>query len=41
MLPAKSNHFAFFKEETIIQANSIGPWDINYLNPADDPRKKK
>ncbi len=41
MLPAKSNHFAFFKEETIIQANSMGPWDITYLNPADDPRKKK
>jgi len=41
MLPGRSNHFAFFKEETILQVNSIGPWDITYLNPADDPRKKK
>jgi quercetin dioxygenase-like cupin family protein len=41
LLPARTNHFAFFKEETIIQLNNIGPWDITYANPADDPRKKK
>lgn len=27
-------------EETIIQLNVSGPWTINYINPADDPRKK-
>ena len=41
LLPGKSNHFAFTKAETIVQLNSIGPWAITYLNPADDPRKKK
>lgn len=41
LLPGRNNHFAFFKEETILQLNSMGPWDITYANPADDPRKKK
>ena len=41
MLPGKSNHFAFAKTETIVQLNSVGPWGITYLNPADDPRKEK
>lgn len=27
-------------KETIIQLNVMGPWGINYINPADDPRKK-
>lgn len=34
-------HFAWAKGETIIQLHGIGPWTINYLNPADDPRNKK
>ena len=38
-LPPKSRHFAYAKGETIIQLNSIGPWEINYVNPGDDPRK--
>lgn len=41
MLPAKSNHFALFKEETVLQLNNLGPWDVVYANAADDPRKKK
>ena len=32
--------FGFAREETIIQVNAEGPWGINYINPADDPRKK-
>ena len=32
--------FGFAREETIIQVNAEGPWAINYINPADDPRKK-
>jgi quercetin dioxygenase-like cupin family protein len=32
--------FGFAKEETIIQVNAEGPWGINSINPADDPRKK-
>ena len=40
-LPKKSPHFAFTKEETIIQVNAHGPWTLTYANPADDPRNKK
>jgi quercetin dioxygenase-like cupin family protein len=39
--PAGMKHFAWAKGETIIQLHGIGPWTINYLNPADDPRQKK
>lgn len=40
VMPAKAHHFAFTKEETVVQIHGIGPWGITYLNPADDPRKK-
>lgn len=40
LMPARTHHFAWTKEETIIQLHGIGPWGINYVNPADDPRKK-
>jgi quercetin dioxygenase-like cupin family protein len=33
-------HFAFIDEDAVVQLNSTGPWTINYINPADDPRKK-
>jgi quercetin dioxygenase-like cupin family protein len=39
-IPAKTHHFACVKEETVVQLNSMGPWDLQYVNPADDPRKK-
>lgn len=39
-MPAGMKHFAFTKEETVIQLNGQGPWDITYLNPKDDPRKR-
>ena len=32
-------HYASFDEETVIQINTIGPWAVTYVNPADDPRK--
>lgn len=35
-----TRHFALTKEETIVQVHGVGPWVINYVNPADDPRKK-
>ena len=34
-------HFAFADEDTVIQLNSTGPWGLTYVNPADDPRKKR
>jgi hypothetical protein len=40
-LPKTMRHFAIAKGETIIQTHGIGPFAINYVNPADDPRKKE
>jgi len=41
MMPAGMPMFAYTgKEETVIQLHGTGPSGINYLNPADDPRKK-
>ena len=37
--PARMHHFAWTSGETIIQLHGLGPWQIEYLNPADDPRK--
>jgi hypothetical protein len=28
------------KGETVVQLHGTGPWGINYVNAADDPRKK-
>ncbi len=35
-----TRHYAMVNEETIVQLHGMGPWDIKYVNPADDPRKK-
>lgn len=40
-MPIKLVHFAFTKEDTVIQLHGVGPWGITYVNPADDPRNKK
>ena len=34
---AKMPHFAWTEGDTVIQAHGIGPFAINYVNPADDP----
>jgi quercetin dioxygenase-like cupin family protein len=39
-MPRTMRHFAWAKGETIIQVHGEGPFQINYVNPADDPRKK-
>jgi hypothetical protein len=39
-LPPEMRHFAFTEGETVIQLSSIGPWEITYVNPADDPRRR-
>ena len=38
-MPAKMHHFAFCDEETIIQVHAMGPFDITYIHPGDDPRR--
>ena len=39
-LPAKMHHYAWVKVPTIVQINLEGPFDLFYVNPADDPQKK-
>jgi uncharacterized protein DUF4437 len=39
-MPPKMHHFAWTKGDTILQLHGLGPWQVNYLNPADDPRTK-
>jgi hypothetical protein len=26
--------------DTVVQLHGVGPWQINYVNPADDPRTR-
>jgi quercetin dioxygenase-like cupin family protein len=40
VMPAGHPMYGWTKEETIIQVHGVGPWGLDYLNPADDPRKK-
>jgi quercetin dioxygenase-like cupin family protein len=39
-MPKMMRHFALAKGETVLQVHGIGPFDINYVNADDDPRKK-
>ena len=36
--PAGTPHFAWTETETVLQLHGQGPWTIQYINPADDPR---
>jgi hypothetical protein len=36
-MPAGHHHFAWAETETVVQIHGPGPFDITYLNPADDP----
>jgi quercetin dioxygenase-like cupin family protein len=38
-MPPGMAHFAAAEEDTVVQLNSNGPWAVNYINPADDPRR--
>lgn len=39
-MPKGVRHFAMAKGETLIQVHAIGPFEVNYVNPADDPRNQ-
>jgi hypothetical protein len=39
-LPAGMPHYAFAEIETVVQINGVGPFDVSYVDPSDDPRKK-
>ena len=38
---AGMKHFVWIKGETVVQFHGMGPWSIQYVNPADDPRNQK
>ena len=38
-LPAKTHHYAFSKGASVVQINAMGPFDIVYIDPKDDPSK--
>ncbi|HXW15827.1 MAG TPA: cupin domain-containing protein [Terriglobia bacterium] len=40
-VPAHHHHYAMAKGDTEIQVNGLGPFKLVYVNPADDPSKKK
>jgi len=40
-LPAKMHHFAWTTTPTVVQVSLEGPFDIFYINAADDPQKKQ
>lgn len=37
-LPAKSHHYAWSTGKTVIQVHGVGPFVLNYINPADAPK---
>lgn len=41
VLPAGHAHFMWNEEEVIAQLTATGPWNIEYVDPADDPRSKQ
>lgn len=40
-MPKKTPHYVQAKGETVIQVHAMGPFVLTYVNPKDDPRKKK
>ncbi len=39
-LPAEHAHYLWNEDESVVLLTATGPWNITYINPADDPRKK-
>lgn len=38
VMPTGTEHFAVCKSECTLQVHAIGPFEVKYVNPADDPR---
>ena len=39
-MPRKMNHYVRAKGDTIVQITAMGPFEVTYVDPQDDPRKK-
>ena len=37
-MPAGVLHYVFVDEDSVLQINATGPWQIDYYDPKDDPR---
>jgi hypothetical protein len=40
LMPAEMRHFAQAKTAATVQVHGVGPFALNYVNPADDPSKR-
>lgn len=40
-VPARMHHYAVAKGETVVQVHGMGPFKLTYVNPKDNPSKKK
>ena len=40
IMQAGTPHFAWTGEETVVQLHGVGPWNVDYVNAADDPRRQ-
>jgi hypothetical protein len=40
LVPKQMRHCAWAKGDVIIQVHGIGPFQVIWVNPADDPTKK-
>ena len=41
-IPPNHPHFAWAgSQETVVQVHGVGPTDLTFVDPADDPRRKK
>jgi quercetin dioxygenase-like cupin family protein len=38
--PAKQHHWAIARTHTVVQVHAIGPFQLTYVNAADDPTRK-
>lgn len=38
-LPAGMPHYLWAEEDSVVQVNGVGPFDVTYVDPKDDPRK--
>jgi quercetin dioxygenase-like cupin family protein len=36
----QTHHYFWTETETVLQLHGMGPWQLYYLNPADDPRNQ-
>jgi len=40
LMPAEMRHYAMAKTDAIVQVHGMGPFQLTYVNPKDDPSKR-